>query len=83
MELPKTSKIYYYYKCKGVAQHICKRKPISKENIENIVIEKAKEILTDKYIDEIAKEIIKHIEKQKDKSILKKLEKEIEKDFVK
>ena len=73
----KTSKsYYYYYKCKGVAQHICNRKPIPKENIENIVIEKAKEILTDKYIDEIAKEIIKYTEKQKDKSILRGLEKE-------
>ena len=77
-----TNKVYYYYKCKGIKKHTCKRKPIAKDYIENVVIEKAKEILTDKYINEIAEEIIKYNEQQRDKSIVKKLEKtlkEIEK----
>ena len=52
-----TGIVYYYYTCNGVKKKICKRKNIQKHYIENIVVNKCRELLTDKNINMIAKKI--------------------------
>ena len=63
----KTKKLYNYYACKGKKAKSCTRKNVGKEFIENIVVEQARNILTDENIEKISNEIIKVIEKDKEK----------------
>ncbi len=54
-----TSKVYRYYKCANTKKvHICDKKPVRKEWIEDLVVEKAMEILhDDKFVDYLTERI--------------------------
>ena len=77
-----SGKYYSYYNCKGTKEGKCGKKKISKEYIENLVVDKCREVLTDKTIDEIAKEVVK-TDKQESKYLklttLKKKKEKLEK----
>jgi len=75
-------KLHCYYSCKGSWEHKCTRKNISKDYIENLVVEMARKSLTTKTINYIAKTIVKLAEKEKNNTRLHQLEnklKELEK----
>lgn len=67
--------LHTYYSCKGSWQHKCKRKNIPKDYLEDLVIEKAREILTDENIEILANGVMEYLKKQEDKTDLKRLEK--------
>ncbi len=67
--------LHTYYGCKGSWQHKCTRKNISKDYLENLVIEKAREILTDENIEILANGVFEYLKKQEDKTDLKRLQK--------
>ena len=73
----KNGKLHCYYSCKGSWQKKCARKNISKDYIEDLVVERAREILTDENINIIAKAIVEYSRKQKNKSNLKTLQKQL------
>ena len=70
-----TKRMHYYYTCNGRKKHICNRKNIQKELIEDIVVEQARNMLTDKDIEKISNEVVKVAEKEKNSNNLKILEK--------
>lgn len=73
-----TGNIYYYYICNGIKKKICKRKTIPKYYIEDIVINKCKELLTDKNIKKIANEVYTICQKENSQNcLIKSLEKHI------
>ena len=54
----KSGKIYNYYSCKSVWKKLgCNKKPVHKAFIEDFILEKAREQLTDENIDIIAKTV--------------------------
>lgn len=69
--------VHNYYSCNGKRKHICKRKNVRKEFIEDLVVKYAREVLTDENIHKIATETIKLIENEKQNSILKYFEREL------
>ena len=73
-----TGTIYYYYICNGVKKKICKRKNVQKHYIEDIVVNKCKELLTNKTIRMIAKKVYQICQEENSQScLIKALEKEI------
>lgn len=52
-----TGKVYYYYTCNGIKKKICTRKKVQKHYIEDIVINKCRELLTDKNINTLVEKI--------------------------
>lgn len=75
-----TGTIYHYYRCNGVKKKICKRKNVPKEYIENIVVNKCRELLTDKNINMIAKKVYEICQKENSQtSLIKALNKEVKK----
>ena len=69
---------YYYYSCNGIKKKKCNRKNIQKHLIENIVINKCRDLLTDKNIKDIAKNVYEICQKENSQScLIKALEKEI------
>lgn len=70
----RTEKRYAYYSCNNSRKKLCDKKNVKKEYIENLVVNEARNILTDENIDKISKTIIKLAEKEKDSTNLKKLE---------
>lgn len=78
----KTGRIYYYYSCNNSRLKICHKKNAPKEKIEDLVIKKCRELLTDDNIAKIAKEVAAATEAAQDKSeqiYLKRKLKEIDK----
>ena len=73
----RNGKLHCYYSCKGNWQKKCARKNIGKDYIEDLVVDLAREILTDENINIIAKEIVEYSKKQKSKSNLKALQKQL------
>ncbi len=71
----KNGKLHCYYSCKGGWKHKCSRKNISKDYIEDLVIEQARNILTNENINIIAKGIVEYSKKQEDRTNLKRLQK--------
>lgn len=70
--------IYYYYICNGVKKKVCKRKNVQKHYIEDIVVNKCRELLTNKTIKEIANKVYEICQKENSQScLIKALEKEI------
>ncbi len=67
-------KPYYYYRCRGVQQEACDKKPVRKEVIEDIVVNECRKQLTDENIDMIARETVALCEREKDSQTLKRLE---------
>lgn len=72
-----TKKVHNYYSCNGKKKHICNRKNIQKEYIEDIVVQEARNVLTDENINKIAKNIVAIAEKEKNNNNLKQLEKSL------
>lgn len=73
-----TGAIYYYYTCNGIKKKKCSRKNIQKHLIENIVVNKCRELLTDKNIEDIAQNVYKICQKENSQScLIKALEKEV------
>jgi len=75
---------YHYYSCaksritdKETGKKLCRKKPVSKQWIENIVCEKCKKFLTDENIEIIIYELMAVYEKDKDKLGIKEIEKQI------
>lgn len=59
-----TKVVHYYYSCNGKRKHICNKKNIQKNYIEDIVIEQTRNLLTDETINQIANSIIELVEKE-------------------
>lgn len=73
-----TGIVYNYYICNGTKKKKCNKKNVPKYYIENLVIQKCKELLTDKNIAHIAKKVYDICNKENAKNCLvKSLEKEI------
>lgn len=70
-------KLHSYYSCKGVSQHKCNRKNVQRDYIENLVILKARELLTDELIKEVANAVYKTACMQGEGKRLKQLQREI------
>lgn len=73
----KTGKKHNYYSCNGTRKKVCDKKNISKDYIEDFVVNKTKEILTDDNINQIASSIVKVAEKEKSNDNIKRLQKEL------
>ena len=70
----KSGKVYNYYICNNAKKKTCHKKPISKDRLENLVIEETKCILTDNNIDLIAKEVVKICQTESNSSTIQRLE---------
>ena len=68
----RNGKLHNYYTCKGTKSCGCKKKNVRKQYIEDLVVNMAREILTDEEIPLIAKHIIEYAESH-DNSDLKYL----------
>lgn len=73
----KSGKLHTYYGCVGTRKKICKKKNVQKDYIENLVIEKAKELLTNENIDMIAQGVVDLAEKEKENPKVQRLKKSI------
>jgi len=73
----KSGNTYFYYKCNNAKKHLCDKKAVHKEIIENLVIEECRKLLTKENIDIIAKEVVALCEREKDNTNVKRLEKAI------
>lgn len=71
----RTEKRYAYYSCNNSRKKLCDKKNVQKEFIENLVVEEARNILTDENIDKISKTVVQLAEKEKDDTRLKALNK--------
>ena len=70
--------VHNYYSCNGKRKHICQKKNVRKDVIEDIVVNYARDVLTDENIEYIAKTTMKLIEDEKQNSILSCLEQSLE-----
>lgn len=73
----KMGKVYRYYECKGAKKKLCRKKKVSKDYIENLVISECRKLLTNENINKIAKEVIAIAEAEKDTTNLKFLKKQL------
>ena len=64
---------YCYYKCKNSIEKSCDKKTVSKEYIENIVVNKTKKFLTDKNIKKVAEKVVELCKKSNNTDTLKYL----------
>ena len=70
--------IYYYYICNNQRTKKCKKKAVSKSKIEDEVIKKCRELLTDENINIIANKVYQKCQKENLQScLMKSLEREI------
>lgn len=70
----RTGKRHAYYSCNKSRKKLCDKKNVKKEDIEDIVVKEARNILTDENINKIAKTVVKLVEEEKDTSTLKRLQ---------
>ena len=73
-----TKKVYNYYVCNGTKKKICDKKNVSKEYIEDIIVNEARNLLTDERIKQIANEFMTYIKKESDNHEIERIEKTIE-----
>jgi len=69
--------LHYYYVCNNVKKKLCKKKNVKKDYIEDIVVNKAREELTEANISKISSQIEAVCEREKDGSNIKRLKKQI------
>lgn len=69
----KTERIYYYYSCNGARAKTCHKKNVSKELVEEIVVRKCRELLTDDNIRRISANIAAIARKEQNSSELRRL----------
>lgn len=70
-------KVHNYYSCNGRRKHICDRKNIQKDLLENRIVEETRNILTDENIERMAQNIFECAEKAKNNTNVKELEKQL------
>lgn len=73
----KSGAVHNYYICNGKKARRCKKKTVRKEAIEDAVIKKCRELLTDKNIQKIAKEVAAVCAADADTVMLKHLQKRL------
>lgn len=74
----KNGKIYNYYSCNNSRRKKCHKQNVSKEYIENVVVERARNILTDEHINEIANKVYELAQKEmNDNTNFKRLNKQL------
>lgn len=78
----RNKQVYHYYVCNGVKKNICNKKSIQKDYIEELVVQEARNTLTDENIDKIAKKVEKVSQESSEYNRIKVLEKQI-KEFEK
>jgi hypothetical protein len=75
----KSEKVYQYYVCngtkkiRGITKNDCKKKMVSKDYIEDLVVNECRKLLTDKNIAKIAQEVVAVCEAEKDTTYLRQL----------
>lgn len=67
--------MYRYYACNNARKKACNKKNVGKEYIENLVVDKCRELLTDENIELIAKEVVKVSDRDREHSNIRRLEK--------
>lgn len=73
-----TGKKYHYYQCStNRKDKTCKKKSVSKEYLEDIVVKNTRALLTKSNIDLIAQEVVRLCEQEKNTDNLKHLKKQI------
>lgn len=75
----KYKKTYYYYSCNEFRKKNCNKRNVRKELIEDLVVSKCFEMLTDDNIQKIAKEVIKVNKTDNDNSAIKHLKSQMNK----
>ena len=75
----KTGKKHCYYACNGVKKKICKKKNVQKNYIEELVLTKCREALTDKNIEQIANKVMYLIKREKDTEKIRNLKHKLKK----
>ena len=74
----RNGKIHNYYSCNNSRRKKCNKQNVQKDYIENIVVEKARSILTDDHINEIANTVYELAQKElNDNTNLKRLTKQL------
>ena len=71
----KNGKLYNYYMCNNARKKLCNKKAVQKDYIEDLIVEQAREILTDDNINKIADEVVKLANKERENAVLKRLNK--------
>lgn len=74
----RNGKVHNYYSCNNSRRKKCHKQNVQKDYIENIVIEKTRNILTDEHINEIANKVYELAQKEmNDNTKLKRLQKQL------
>lgn len=73
----KTGRVYYYYSCNTARLKACHKKNVRKELIEDLVIKKCRELLTDENIKKIAVEVAAACNRVQDKRQLSLLQRKL------
>lgn len=73
----RTGETHYYYICKGAKQKACHKKAVRKKYIEDLVIDKCRNLLTDENIKKIARGCTDVYEEEKDTSEIESLRKKV------
>jgi len=73
----KTGKLHNYYKCNNAKKKLCDKKAVQKDYIEDLIVEQAREILTDDNITRIANEVVKLANNERENTVLKTLNKKL------
>ncbi len=71
----KTGKLHNYYMCNNARKKLCDKKAVQKDYIEDLVVEQARNILTDENIKQIANKVVELANQEKDSSNLRRLNK--------
>lgn len=71
----KTGKMYRYYACTKAKKKLCNKKSVGKDYIEDLVVNKCRELLTDENIDMIAKAVVEVAERDREHSNVRRIEK--------
>lgn len=69
----KTGKLHSYYMCNNAKRKTCDKKAVQKDYIEDLVIEHARQILTDSNIKMIAEKVVNLVNNEKENTTLKRL----------
>lgn len=71
----KTGKMYRYYACTKAKKKLCNKKSVGKDYIEDLVVDKCRELLTDENIEMIATAVVEIAERDREHSNVRRLEK--------
>ena len=69
----KSGKAYHYYTCKNAKKHLCQKKVVDKNRIEDMVVAACRQMLTDSNIQRIAEAIEAVFKNEYDSSAVKRI----------